>query len=345
MHQHPRQNTSFTGLSGDCEALFAAPHRFSFNGKESDSEVKGEGNSLDFGARMYDSRSGKWLAIDPLSSRFPYSSTYAYCENSPLFFIDPDGRSIKPSTGEARVAIQAQLDNFNQNTTLAQIFGNTNYGRIGRFNDPNNQSNLRQNQQVNGFSLVGMNYATAKRILENDKTGLTVEQKLQALAWLRALSAMDIAEIAIFNNTQVTPNVNPNIGQGNGITDNSLITTNQAIPTFLTAIATVLGNPVQQDNLINGFEASATGSNGVPFLPASPLPTGELPANLQNDSNQALRIIGLYPIANTASNPATTADLLRAVVNFGVMSGPIKINEGSSQSEMQSNGTVTTTPR
>jgi RHS repeat-associated protein len=326
-------------------AIEGSRYRFSFNGKESDSEVKGEGNSLDFGARMYDSRSGKWLAIDPLSSRFPYSSTYAYCENSPLFFIDPDGRSIKPSTGEARVAIQAQLDNFNQNTTLAQIFGNTNYGRIGRFNDPNNQSNLRQNQQVNGFSLVGMNYATAKRILENDKTGLTVEQKLQALAWLRALSAMDIAEIAIFNNTQVTPNVNPNIGQGNGITDNSLITTNQAIPTFLTAIATVLGNPVQQDNLINGFEASATGSNGVPFLPASPLPTGELPANLQNDSNQALRIIGLYPIANTASNPATTADLLRAVVNFGVMSGPIKINEGSSQSEMQSNGTVTTTPR
>jgi len=36
-------------------------YRYGFNGKEKDDEVKGSGNSLDFGARMYDSRLGRWI--------------------------------------------------------------------------------------------------------------------------------------------------------------------------------------------------------------------------------------------------------------------------------------------
>lgn len=29
-------------------------YRYGFNGKEKDDEIKGEGNSIDFGSRMYD---------------------------------------------------------------------------------------------------------------------------------------------------------------------------------------------------------------------------------------------------------------------------------------------------
>lgn len=36
---------------------------------EKDNEVKGSGNSLDFGARIYDSRLGKWLSTDPLQTK------------------------------------------------------------------------------------------------------------------------------------------------------------------------------------------------------------------------------------------------------------------------------------
>ncbi len=42
----------------------SSSYRYGFNGKEKDDEVKGEGNSLDFGARMYDSRLGRFLSID-----------------------------------------------------------------------------------------------------------------------------------------------------------------------------------------------------------------------------------------------------------------------------------------
>jgi RHS repeat-associated protein len=65
---------------------------YGFNGKEKDDEVKGSGNSYDFGARMYDSRIGRWLAVDPLAGKYPHSSPYVFVLNTPLQAIDPDGR-------------------------------------------------------------------------------------------------------------------------------------------------------------------------------------------------------------------------------------------------------------
>lgn len=37
--------------------------RYGFNGMENDNEIKGTSNSLDFGARIYDPRLGRWLNI------------------------------------------------------------------------------------------------------------------------------------------------------------------------------------------------------------------------------------------------------------------------------------------
>ncbi|MCU7549877.1 hypothetical protein OCK74_12165 [Chitinophagaceae bacterium LB-8] len=41
-------------------------YRYGFNGKENDNEVKGDGNSLDFGGRIYDPRLGRWHSTDPV---------------------------------------------------------------------------------------------------------------------------------------------------------------------------------------------------------------------------------------------------------------------------------------
>ncbi|MFH2096546.1 MAG: RHS repeat-associated core domain-containing protein, partial [Bacteroidota bacterium] len=71
-------------------------HRFGFNGQEKDDEITGvTGSHLDFGARVYDSRIGRWLACDPLAIKYPNLSPYQYTANNPIAFIDPNGKEIK----------------------------------------------------------------------------------------------------------------------------------------------------------------------------------------------------------------------------------------------------------
>ncbi|MRX39570.1 hypothetical protein GJU43_09805 [Flavobacterium sp. LC2016-23] len=67
-------------------------YRYGFNGKELDNELKGEGNSYDFGARIYDPRIGKFLSLDPMQDKFAYISPYSYAENKPTTHIDQDGK-------------------------------------------------------------------------------------------------------------------------------------------------------------------------------------------------------------------------------------------------------------
>jgi RHS repeat-associated protein len=66
-------------------------YRYGFNGKEKDNELKGEGNSYDFGARIYDPRLGRWLSMDPKAEQRRWLSPYNFVQNNPLILIDPDG--------------------------------------------------------------------------------------------------------------------------------------------------------------------------------------------------------------------------------------------------------------
>jgi RHS repeat-associated protein len=60
---------------------------------EKDDEVKGRGNSYDFGARIYDSRIGRWLSIDRKASALPDYNPYHFVRNNPILRIDPDGNT------------------------------------------------------------------------------------------------------------------------------------------------------------------------------------------------------------------------------------------------------------
>jgi RHS repeat-associated protein len=97
MHQHSRQNTTLNGLSNGYKALLATPHRFTFNGKESDSEVKGEGNQQDYGFRVYDLRIAKFLSVDPLTKEYPWYTPYQFAGNKPIKFTDLDGLEECPA--------------------------------------------------------------------------------------------------------------------------------------------------------------------------------------------------------------------------------------------------------
>lgn len=71
-------------------------YRYGFQGQESDNEVKGEGNSYDYGARMYDSRIGKFLSLDPKAAAYPLISPYCYAANNPIYYTDENGQGPKP---------------------------------------------------------------------------------------------------------------------------------------------------------------------------------------------------------------------------------------------------------
>jgi RHS repeat-associated protein len=55
--------------------------RFGFQGQEGDDEIKGDGNSVNYKYRMHDPRLGRFFAVDPLSDKYPWNSTYAFSEN------------------------------------------------------------------------------------------------------------------------------------------------------------------------------------------------------------------------------------------------------------------------
>jgi RHS repeat-associated protein len=90
----------------------ASSYRYGFNGKEKDDEVKGGGNSLDYGARIYDSRLGKWLSIDPLSAQYPDIAPYSFALNNVLNNIDVGGKFVKDKNGNVIVTITKKNDEY-----------------------------------------------------------------------------------------------------------------------------------------------------------------------------------------------------------------------------------------
>ncbi|ROL61954.1 hypothetical protein D9V86_03155 [Bacteroidetes/Chlorobi group bacterium ChocPot_Mid] len=61
--------------------------RLGYNGRERDYE----NNYFSFGARNYDSETGRFLSVDPFFEAFPNQTPYQYAYNSPIQFKDPSG--------------------------------------------------------------------------------------------------------------------------------------------------------------------------------------------------------------------------------------------------------------
>jgi RHS repeat-associated protein len=67
-------------------------YRYTFNSMERADEIAS--GDVDYGARIYDSKIGRWLSLDPLMKKYPAQSAYNFVQNSPIVYKDVDGRDI-----------------------------------------------------------------------------------------------------------------------------------------------------------------------------------------------------------------------------------------------------------
>jgi RHS repeat-associated protein len=145
-------------------------YRYGFNGKEKDDELKGEGNSYDFGARMLDPRIGRFFALDPFSRSFPDWSPYVYAFDNPIALIDengefgddPRGKFYKTMGQSAIKAINAMDVNANKYKalyTLAQYRVENGFN----LNSPgNNPFNLKGKGDAGQIELMTTEYIKGK---------------------------------------------------------------------------------------------------------------------------------------------------------------------------------------
>ena len=89
-HNTTNTNPNFLWGFGSKERVGGA-YEYSFQAQEHDDEIKGPGNSINYKYRMHDTRLGRFFAIDPLSSKYPWNSPYAFAENEIIRFIELEG--------------------------------------------------------------------------------------------------------------------------------------------------------------------------------------------------------------------------------------------------------------
>jgi RHS repeat-associated protein len=96
-HPNPISSTSKTpypfGMHMPGRSFSSGSYRYGFNSKGKDDGIKGVGNSLNYCARIYDPRLGRFLSIDPFNYKFPSISGYSFSNNNPIVYIDKNGES------------------------------------------------------------------------------------------------------------------------------------------------------------------------------------------------------------------------------------------------------------
>ena len=129
------------GLQLDGRTVSGDSYRYGFNGMEKDDEIKNiEGSSYDFGARMYDSRLGRWFATDNFFAKRPIQSPYSFVGNNPIINKEIDGndyeiiinKSDKGNTITIKATVYTDVkgsDSHNA-TTKATEFWNSQNGKF-----------------------------------------------------------------------------------------------------------------------------------------------------------------------------------------------------------------------
>lgn len=125
-------------------------NRWRYAGKEEFPEM----NLMDFGARLYDSFTARWMTVDPLAEKYFSLNPFAYCTGNPVNLIDPFGTQWYSFT--------------NDNGDTQYVYSE---GRM-----PDDQRKQYNNLQYVGYTIVDKNhnkyYSLFGRVYDwNDSNG------------------------------------------------------------------------------------------------------------------------------------------------------------------------------
>ncbi|MCT4581773.1 MAG: hypothetical protein N4A35_10175 [Flavobacteriales bacterium] len=88
-------------------------YRYNFQGQETDDEIKGKGNSVNYKYRMADVRLNRFFATDPLEAGYPHNSPYAFSENVLINAVELEGLELSyVYAPNSQTIMRPKLDNF-----------------------------------------------------------------------------------------------------------------------------------------------------------------------------------------------------------------------------------------
>ncbi len=96
-------------------------YRYGFQGQEKDSELKGEGNSLNYKYRMHDPRIGRFFAVDLMTAKYPFYSPYAFSGNRVIDAIELEGLQPGSSRLVNKVKIRKHSGDVKEKMDLISV--------------------------------------------------------------------------------------------------------------------------------------------------------------------------------------------------------------------------------
>ena len=240
-------------------AIDGKSYRFSFNGKEKDNEVNGEGNQIDYGARIQDTRLGRFLSVDPKAKSYPMLSSYQFASNTPIQAIDLDGMEaiIVHGTSQTQTGVHITPEAKKE---LLRISGNTKINDGFRWNAPLSNNSFTRNISANQL----VKYIVKARMAMMKNGEITEDEAISLIGYshggnvaIHAARKLGKKGIRVNLITLSTPayNTNGNDAYGGGLDSEDPRSSKKGINAHIQIIA-------EKDDVVNIANGEETYNNG-----------------------------------------------------------------------------------
>ena len=227
----------------------------------------------DFGARQYSPTLRRWMTPDPLSEKYYGVSPYAFCNNNPVNFVDPDGEfplfsNIVGGFVSAGVEYGSQvIGNFFSRGFSVDAFTDVDLFDIGvAFGEGFITSGTNVARKIVTKSAIGLAGEVARNALDVEfKDGEVQTPVLNSFGEVLTDTAIGVASEAISFDVNITP--------FNGVSNTQAVRAAREVASSRgTSLSSEAADAIRKNNAaINAQKSAAnkTLSDGVGSVPSS----------------------------------------------------------------------------